>query len=397
MWRPAVALAVVWLVATTVGPTSLDAPNDLPIYRVYAEALRAGLLPYRDFGLEYPPLALAPMALGATFGLGVTAYAWTFGTVMLGAALVVQRQVARLGGPGAAWAVVALPVAAGAIVRTRFDLVPVALAIAGVAVLACGGGQARVGFALLGLGTATKLFPAVLAAVGLGWLAAAGRRREARAGAITFVLVLLAACLPFALLGPGGFLAQFTFHVQRPVQIESTPASILWLLGDSYVTGAPAHPDRFRSNGLAGGAAPLVAALMVGAQLAALVGAFALAARTPGRKGLVLGSLAALLAFVALGKVLSPQFELWLAPFALVAFALGERLPAVLVLATVPLTQLEFPARYAALVAGDSATVALVGLRNGLLLVALALLLRPLAAAPARSRPPGAARPASTG
>ncbi len=383
---PAVALAAVWLVATTVGPTAIDTPSDLPVYRSYAEALRVGLLPYRDFALEYPPLALVPIGLGGALGVGEATYAAVFGGLMLVAALVVQREAALLGGPRAAWLMVALPVALGALVRTRFDLVPTALAVAGIATLLVRA-RPRAAFALLAVGAATKLWPVVPAAVALAWLLGRGERRVALGGLAAFAAVLAAVWLPFAALSPAGFAEQFDFHLERPVQIESAPATVLWVLGGSEVTGAPVRPDRFRSNGLAGGPADVVAAGFAGLQLLALAAAIALAARGGGRDRLLLACLAGVLAFVALGKVLSPQFLIWVAPFAAVSAA---RLPALLALAAVPLTQVEFPARYFDLVEGDAAVVAIVGVRNGLLLAALSLALARLAA-PVRSRPPGAA------
>ena len=57
---PAVALAVVWAVATTIGPFSDTTVNDLFVYRTYADLLAGGQLPYLDFGFEYPPLAALP-------------------------------------------------------------------------------------------------------------------------------------------------------------------------------------------------------------------------------------------------------------------------------------------------------------------------------------------------
>jgi hypothetical protein len=63
---------------------------------------------------------------------------------------------------------------------------------------------------------------------------------------------------------------------------------------------------------------------------------------------------------------------------------------AVCVAAAAVLTQVEFPHLYFDLVAGDPSVVALVAVRNGLLIAALSLVLAP-AAAPARWRRPAAA------
>src|SRR3954451_22902288 len=53
----------------------------------------------------------------------------------------------------------------------------------------------------------------------------------------------------------GGYPDPYRFHLDRPVQIESTPAVVLYALGGSHVTGTTQHGDEFNSNGLRGGAA----------------------------------------------------------------------------------------------------------------------------------------------
>jgi hypothetical protein len=95
------------------------------------------------------------------------------------------------------------------------------------------------------------------------------------------------------------------------------------------------------------------------------------------------------LAFVALGKVLSPQYVIWLAPFAALCWARGERLAGALIAAAVALTQVEFPRHYLDLVTGETWVVVVVALRNAALLAALAAILVSgrRAAAAARSRP----------
>jgi hypothetical protein len=349
MIAPAIAMVGAWAL---MWATADDAVSDMVLYDAYATLVRDGMLPYRDFPFEYPPLALAPISAGSSELL--------FGLLMLVAMLVVQREAGLLGGPRAAWILVALPVAIGALARTRFDLVPVALMLAGLR---------RNSNVLLGLGAATKLFP-VLAVRSLRGLAVAG-------------LTAAAVCLPFVLLSPDGFVDQFRFHLDRPVQIESTPGSVLWALGSSHVTGQPVRPDPFRSNGLDGGPADEVALLFTALQLAAIV----LSLRIRDR---VLSVFAAVLAFAALGRVLSPQYMLWLAPLAAVAYTRGARAPALAIGAAVLLTRIEFPGRYWELVAGETSAVVLVGVRNALLVGALVMLLAP-GAAPARWRRPAAA------
>jgi uncharacterized membrane protein len=394
---PAVALAVLWAVATTVGPFSDTTVNDLFVYRSYADLLAAGRLPYVDFGFEYPPLAAIPLWLAGLPGRDEATYAVSFAVLMAGCALAGQQLCARLAGDRragltVAWLLALTPVVIGASVRTHFDALPIALALGGL--LALARERPGLGFALLGLGTMTKLFPGLLAVVAVVWLVGRGERRAALRGAAIFAAVVVLVSLP---LSGAGYVDSFTFHLERPVQIESTPATVLFALGGSQVTGTNLRPDRFKSNGLDGGRAQLVAALFAAALVLALVTVVALAGRGRDVRHLVLTGFAALLAFVALGKVFSPQYVIWLAPFAALAWVWGQRAVAALTAAAIVLTHVEFPSRYFDLINVRTNVILVVAARNALLLVALGLLVAALtrpAAAAARSRPRAA--PAST-
>jgi glycosyl transferase family 87 len=382
---PAAALAVVWAVALFHGPTADTHITDVNVYRGYADALAAGREPYSGFAFEYPPLALVPMWLaGLTDAGSYASYDVSFAVVMLAAALAVMMLTAALARERAltaAWIVALAPLLTGAVVRTHFDLVPVALLLGAILVLTRG--RPTAGFALLGVGAMTKLFPALLVPVAAAWLIASGRGREAARGLIAFAAVVAALSLPF--LGQG-YVDAYRYQLDRPVQIESTPASVLFALGGSEVTGGPSVPDAYKSNGLVGGSADAVQALFTALLFAVLALVVGLVVRGPPTEdSLLIGSLAALLAFAALGKVLSPQFLIWLVPFAAIAWTRDERVLALMLGGAVLLTQLEFPGRYTSLVDQRTAVILLVAARNVLLLAALGLTLARLAG-PVRSR-----------
>ncbi|MDX6706285.1 MAG: hypothetical protein QOI48_2131 [Solirubrobacteraceae bacterium] len=386
---PALALAVLWAVATTIGPFSDTTVNDLYVYRSYTDLLAGGNLPYLDFGFEYPPLAALPIGLAGLPGRDEATYAVSFAVLMAVCALVGQQLAARLAGDArsreavvVAWLLALAPVVIGASVRTHFDALPIAIALA--ALLAFAHERPQVGFVLLALGTMTKLFPGLLAVVAIVWLVARGQRQAALRGAVIFVAVVVAISLPFA---GRGYVESFSFHMQRPVQIESTAASVLFALGGSDVTGTNLRPDRFKSNGLDGGHSNAVAALFAAALVLALFWVVSLAARSPEPRQLVLCGFAALLAFITLGKVFSPQYIIWLAPFAALAWVWRQRAVALLVAAAIVLTHVEFPSRYFDLINVKTNVILIVAARNALLLVALIV----LAAALARSRPPSSA------
>jgi hypothetical protein len=397
---PYLALAIGFAVLTAVGPMADTRVSDLYLYGQYAQLLADGNVPYLDFDFEYPPLGILPILLaGLPFpgeGGEGAGFDRLFGALMLACALAGQRAAAllaqatvpdRRAGETVAWLLALQPLVIGASLRTHYDLFPVAVTVAGLLLLA----RARpvAGMAVLAVGTMVKLFPAILAAVSAVWLTARGELRAAVRGAAAFALVVLVLGLPFL---SAGLVDMFAFHLERPVQIESTPATVLFVLGGSEVTGTNLRPDRFKSNGLDGGAAGPVAVLFAVLQLAALAAAVLLAARRRDARWLGLCSLAALLAFVALGKVLSPQFMIWLAPFAALAWVWGERGVAVLCGAAIALTSVWFPRHYVPLVQEAEWVIWTVALRNALLVAALVLLLARLATRPAADTPPDPSR-----
>jgi hypothetical protein len=96
------------------------------------------------------------------------------------------------------------------------------------------------------------------------------------------------------------------------------------------------------------------------------------------RRRLVLAALAAVTAFAVLGKVLSPQFLIWVLPLGALAFAWRMHALAAAVLSAAVLTQVEFPAHYFDVVAREPLAVALVAVRDAALLAVLGLSLRAL-------------------
>lgn len=382
MIAPAALLAGLFALVLTTGPLADTRITDVFVYERYAALLDGGASPYSaDFELEYPPLALVPMWLARVLG---GEYATTFGILMGLSAVAALLAVGRLGGRRAAWVFALTPLLAGAVLRTHFDLFAVAVLLA--ALVALRARRTTVAFALFGLATMIKLFPLVVAAVAACWLWGRGERRAALTGVLACAVVIAAFSAPFA---GEGYLGAYRYHLERPVQIESTPASILWLVGGSEVTGTTTTPDEYGSNGMVGGVADAVRAASAVLGLLALALCGWLASRRPDEGQLLLCAAAAVLAFVALGKVLSPQYVAWLAPFAALLLAAGERAVAALLGLAIVLTTVEFPRLYLSLVEGDRGVALLVGARNGLLLAALGVLIVRASGAARSPRPSG--------
>ena len=397
--RGLAALAGAWAATLFVMPWSDERVNDLFVYRTDASWFLDGLLPYRDVGFEYPPLAAPAIGLPGLLGTSGSAYRWTFALFMLalaGCVLLLVRALARRTGGDerlAVGAVALAPLLTGAMIRNHFDLLPVALMLGALVLVARG--RAVLGFAVLGAATMTKGFPIVVAPVALAWLVARGERRVALQAAVVFAAVVIALAACAVALSPSGSLDAIRYQTDRPAQIESLPA--LGLRAIDALGGAPAVPvSSYRSDGLLHPAGEALAAVFAAFGAAAVALLAVGAARRRDARGLVLASLGAVAAFATFGKVLSPQYLVWIVPLGALALAWRRWALAAAVGAATLLTFVEFPSRYFDLVDGRGFPIAVVALRDAALVAVVALAIRELrrpAAGSARSRSRGLRRP----
>ncbi len=339
---------------------------DWPTYQNYGDAiLHHGRVPYRDFAVEYPPGALPTFIVAAPFGDYAGAFAWVMAAC--GVALVFVVASVR---PAAAFFVAVSPVLVGSLILSRFDLWPALLATAAVAALVAE--RHRLGWALLGAAVAAKLWPVVLVPLALVWSIRRGRGWSALAGAA----VAAAVFLPFVVLAPHGVWASVRGQASRPLQIESLGAAFLTSFGDPHVITSHGSQNVAGHGG--------VAALFGLLQLAVLLVLWIAFARGPAtRERFLRYAAASVCAFIAFGKVLSPQFLLWLVPLvALVRGRRGVAAASCLALALV-LTQVWFPLRYWSYV-GSFHLAGVVLVRDLVLVVLLAVLVLPLGSIPRR-------------
>jgi uncharacterized membrane protein len=337
----------------------------------------SGALPYRDFYVEYPPGALPVFAAPAVgdepgYARRFKALSIVFGwaTVVLVVAALAASGASRGHVLAAAGLVASVPLALGPAAIVNYDLWPATLAAGGVAGLAAS--RSALGGALLGASAAAKVYAVFLLPVALVHLIAAAGRVGARRCLVGFSAVLAAAVLPFALVAPGAIANDLWIAVRRPLQIESLGSSLL-LTAHRFGLYQPSVNSDFNSQNLDGTLPAVVAGAGTIVALAALVGiALALFRRADRDDAAQLFAAAAgtLAAAVAFGKVLSPQYLVWLVP--LVALVPSVAAYA-LVLAALVLTQLWFPSRYGELVALGE--VSWLVLARNLVLVALAVVL----------------------
>lgn len=358
--------------------------SDVPLYDSYATAVRHGATPYRDVAIVYPPgslaVFLAPLAFGSYYSI---AFWWLMAAMGLGALLVASAC-------GMAWwglGFLALsPLLVGTYLGTRYDLWPTLLLVVGMACLLRD--RHRLGWAALGAAFAAKLFPAVMMPIAAVWTVRRAGARELRRSLAVALAVVAAAFGPFVVMAPDGLFESLWHQFSRPLQIETLAASILMTFG---------HPHPIASDGslnlVGDGSLATASSVVSWLVIVAIWVVFARGETTPDR--FVRLSAAAICAFIVFGRVLSPQYMIWLLP--LVPLLRGRRgIAATALLGAALLDTLYwFPGRYWTYVYGAHLAW-LVLARNLMLVGLLALLSLPGRALPhswSRARP-GRTRPA---
>ena len=354
-WIDAAAAAGIFLACFGIVHTWFWAHGDLvdwPTYQAYGHAiLHHGRVPYRDFAVEYPPGALPVFVAPALIGSYAGSFAWLMAAC--GVALVAVLAFMRT---EAAYYTALAPLLAGSLILSRFDLWPALLLVSALAALLSQ--RHRLGWAFLGAAVAAKLWPLVVVPLALVWSIRHGRGWSALWG----LGVCALAFLPFVLLAPHGLWQSLEGQASRPLQIESLAASFFTTFGHPHIVTTHGSQNIAGHNGVGA-----LSTLAEAAVLVVLWIAFTRGAATPDR--FVRYTAACVCAFVALGKVLSPQYVLWLIP--LVPLVRGRRGIAATGLLTVAciLTQVWFPERYFAY--AERFRLAPVVLARDLVLVAL--------------------------
>ena len=374
---------IVWLVPE---PARLGFAGDLTIYREYGLRLVQGSIPYLDFHVEYPPLALAPMTLPLLVappgGLTEVDYLWRFtlmeGVLAAGGGWLIFRATGDSRTALVWWAV--LVSVAWASVALRYDLWAVLCVLVAVLVVDRRPGAAGVA---LGLGTMLKLYPIALLPVLCVW-AIAKRDRPGLArllvGCASVVVLVMAAA--WALAGPDS-LQWLLYQADRGLQIESLGAGLLMglhvLFGQPVDVGRGFGTIQVESSGsdLLVAASPIALVVLLGVVVLVALRRFRLdedrLGRVP-RPSIVLASVAAIAAVLVGSKVLSVQYVIWLVPF--VPF-----LPVPmrwLVLAIAALSTAIYTVDYQALMHLEPPWILALVVRNGLLAVLLAWLVAEL-------------------
>ena len=298
--------------------------RDVHLYQGFADAIFDGRVPYRDFFMEYPPGALAVFLPPAAFGTGHYNAGFKVLMALCGAAtlVLVALLLVRLGASTVRlWSALLLlalsPAALGPISLNTYDAWPALLTVAALAALLAGSGV--LGLALLGLAFAAKVYPLVLVPPALIFVwRTAGRDAAVRAGA-AFVGVAVAVIVPFLVLAPDGLVDSFRAQAGRALQVESLGGSLLAAadhLGmySATVVHRTGHAISYDLAGNLPQALGYVSSVLQVLAVALVAWLYARGRDEPAR--LVVAFAAAVAGFLAFTRFFSPQYLVWLVPFA---------------------------------------------------------------------------------
>lgn len=372
--------------------------GDVDEYRHYALDFWTVAPLFHHWPVEYPPLAIVPFTLTLLPPLPdvYAVFAWWMGLILVAGYLWLRQHSTR----DRALTYAAYLLLAGlATVVERYDLVPALVTLLALWAVQ----RRRFGWAYiwLAIGVLLKLYPAFLAPLVAveqwrvlraerprGQGRAPGRPQSAPRDIIRERVAALlgelrrpeavavargvGVCVGIvgvgfgvaALLSPEGAVSGFNYASSRPLQIESTPASLLWL---GTFLGFPARAVyTFHSLNYVG---PLEVVFEPLALLALAAGCLLVYWRlAKGRLDVGRAFVACLCVVIVANKIFSPQYLIWVLP--LVAYVDGFD---VIWLAISLLTALIFPLLYFSsthilLVAQDWRFLPAVALRNALLL-----------------------------
>jgi len=227
------------------------------------------------------------------------------------------------------------------------------------------------------LGALTKIYPIFLAPILLIYYFRNRQYRLILSGIISLTSVILAVLLPFLVISFDSLWNLINYHSQRGIQLESVYSSFI-LIADKLGLTSISLVLNFGSWNIESHLADALAKISPFVTVLLLLVAYGVIYKQmkPGKSQFTrIGTYALLVTAVVLisGKVLSPQYLIWLIPFLPLVFGPSRNTLLAIFIAMGFLTYLILPVFYLALIAVRIDTVVILLIRN-ILLILLALM-----------------------
>lgn len=270
--------------------------------------------PFHTLPPEYPMLTLVPFSppLIVTPSLYQTAFAILMACIVACVYVLLRRYRSLSAAIAFAFYLI---LGSWVTAESRFDILSAALTLG--AIILAGKKRWTWAYVLIALGTLLKFYPVVLLPPvfialqldlrGQSKWYAWNRWR----GVAVFVGVCVVVTLISLLLNVADTINPFRYFLNRPIQIESFPATLVWL--GQYAGRAVQYPFTYQSQNITSSLSSKIGLLSDICSVVGLLYTFWLQWR--GKIDLFLSSLLTLLVIMSFGKVLSPQYLIWVAPF----------------------------------------------------------------------------------
>ncbi|MBE9009595.1 DUF2029 domain-containing protein [Pseudanabaenaceae cyanobacterium LEGE 13415] len=358
-------------------PTAVRA--DMRLYYNYSLEIAQGKIPYRDFPVEYPPLALLPIVLPqllkalpeqifrylyyVIFALQNVVMCVITGVIVAKMA----KQQSKIDSTRTIAIFTLLAVLNALAILCRFDMLPALLTALAVWFVSIR--RPTLAGVSIGLGIMAKLYPIILLPVlGLYYLT---RRQFVEVSKFLggSVLAVGASLLPFVPIGLGHLFVFTQYHQARGIQLESIAAGLIllakqvgWVPVDIVLNYGAFH----LVTPIAEPILKVLPLVFISAWTVAVLSCFKrfqLERRSNNAtvtQTLLICSMLILLTFIVTSKVFSPQYLVWLLPFA--PFLRTQQLR--IFIAICVLTLAIFPFFYDSLIEMQLLGVLLLNLRN---------------------------------
>ena len=348
--------------------------RDVHLYGQFAHAVFDGSVPYRDFFMEYPPGALVVFLPPEVFGSAHYNAAFKSLMALCGAATIVAvalllvRLAATRTRLWIALGLLALsPIALGPISLNTYDAWPALLTVLALLTFPV------VGFGLLGLAFAAKVYPIVLVPPALVYVWRTAGRRTTGVALSIFAAIAAVVIVPFLALAPHGLVESYRAQAGRALQVESLGGSLLAVsdrLGwyAATVVHRTGHTISYDLSGSLPHVLAIVSTVLQAAAVLLVTWLYWRGRATLSR--LTVAFAAAVAGFLVFTRFFSPQYLVWLVPL----IVLLQPLEWVITGIALVLAQIWFFHYRDVFALGDY--IWLVALRDVLLLVLFAVLCR---------------------
>jgi hypothetical protein len=345
------------------------------LYYQYAGYVLDGYIPYADFDYEYPPLSLIFILLPGLFASSYMQYAVIYTAEIIIADLIAVYLIHLIASENGRshWKMLAIYtvclLALGPIVALQYDIFPAVIVLSSIYFFYHH--KYKLSWGLLAVGAMTKLFPAVLMPVYLICHLKNRQLKESGYGILTFMIISVLAVMPFVLSGGCSIVNMIEYHAERGIQLESLYSAVLMIANQLGLTEIEIVFNHGAYH-LAGSASDIAADTSVFIMIICLLIVYFVIYKGTTKRDfridqLGMYALMVLAALLAVSKVLSPQYLIWVFPlFALLSGRWRFMLTALFVMIGI-MTYWIFPHNYTDLVRMQPAAVTVLIIRNMLL------------------------------